>query len=330
MKLSIVIPALNEEENILETIAELRTALGESSDIVAAHEIIVVDDHSTDNTFGTVADLNSPNLRAIRLSRRSGSHMAIRAGLAAATGDGALCLSADGQDDPRMLRQMLERWRAGDNIVWALRKGRENEPLAQRLFAKSFYRLLAWFGSAPTGIDLSRADFYLLDRKVVTAINACPERNTSLFGLVAWLGFRQGWVEYDRKKRRAGTSSWNFRSRLRLATDWIIAFSGVPLKLMTVAGFLIAGLGFLYALLVIARSILYGSPLVGWSSVMTAILLLGGGQMMMLGIIGEYLWRTLDESRNRPAYFIEQDSDENSFGPACSAAAPQSPGVGSP
>lgn len=308
MKLSIVIPALNEEENILETIAELRAAIAESSDLVEGHEIIVVDDHSADNTFGAVTGLNSPGLRAIRLSRRSGSHLAIRAGLAVATGDGALCLSADGQDDPRMLRQMLERWRAGDNIVWALRKGRENEPWAQRLFAKSFYRLLAWFGSAPTGIDLSRADFYLLDRKVVAAINACPERNTSLFGLVAWLGFRQGWVEYDRKKRRAGTSGWNFRSRLRLATDWIIAFSGVPLKLMTIAGFLIAGLGFLYALLVIARSIMFGSPLVGWSSVMTAILLLGGGQMMMLGIIGEYLWRTLDESRNRPAYFIEQDS----------------------
>lgn len=308
MKLSIVIPALNEEENILDTIAELRKAIEESRDILEAYEIIVVDDHSADNTFETVAAMNTPNLRAIRLSRRSGSHMAIRAGLAATTGDGALCISADGQDDPRMLRQMLDRWRNGDNIVWALRKGRENEPLTQRLFAKSFYRLLAWFGSAPTGIDLSRADFYLLDSKVVGAINACPERNTSLFGLVAWLGFRQGWVEYDRKKRRAGTSGWNFRSRLRLATDWIIAFSGVPLKLMTVSGFIIAGLGFLYALLVITRSILFGSPLLGWSSVMTAILLLGGGQMMMLGIIGEYLWRTLDESRNRPAYFIEQDS----------------------
>jgi dolichol-phosphate mannosyltransferase len=308
MKLSIVIPALNEEKNILQTIDELRTAIRESGDLVDAHEIIVIDDHSTDNTFGVVANLNSPDLRAIRLSRRSGSHMAIRAGLAAATGDGVLCISADGQDDARMLFQMLERLQDGYNIVWALRKGRGNEPLAQRLFAKSFYCLLTWFGSAPTGIDLSRADFYLLDNKVVTAINACPERNTSLFGLVAWLGFQQGWVEYDRKKRRAGTSGWNFHSRLRLATDWIIAFSGVPLKLMTISGFLIAGLGFLYALLVITRSILFGSPLVGWSSVMTAILLLGGGQIMMLGIIGEYLWRTLDESRNRPAYFIEKDS----------------------
>lgn len=310
MKLSIVIPALNEAENILETLAELRAAIAESGGIVETHEIIVVDDHSADNTFSTVAGLNSPGLRAIRLSRQSGSHLAIRAGLAEATGDGVLCLSADGQDDPRLLRQMLACWQGGDSIVWALRKGRENEPVSQRLFAGLFYRLLTWFGSAPAGIDLSRADFYLLDRKVVAAINACPERNTSLFGLVAWLGFRQGWVEYDRKKRRAGASGWNFHSRLRLATDWIIAFSGVPLKLMTISGFLIAGLGFLYALLVITRSILFGSPLLGWSSVMTAILLLGGGQMMMLGIIGEYLWRTLDESRNRPAYFIERDSSQ--------------------
>ena len=308
MKLSIVIPARNEEGNIPQTIDELLAAIGESRDMVDSYEIIVIDDHSTDNTFGAVSNLNKPGLRAIRLSRRSGSHIAIRAGLAMATGDGVLCISADGQDDAAMLPQMLEHLREGNNIVWALRKGREYEPLLQRLFAIVFYRLLTWFGSASAGIDLSRADFYLLDNIVVSAINACPERNTSLFGLIAWLGFQQGWVEYDRKQRRTGTSGWNFRSRLRLATDWIIAFSGVPLKLMTISGFLIAGAGFLYALLVITRSILFGSPLVGWSSVMTAILLLGGGQIMMLGIIGEYLWRTLDESRNRPAYFIEQDS----------------------
>lgn len=308
MKLSVIIPARNEEKNILQTIDELLTAINESKDIVNSYEIIVIDDHSSDNTFGAVSNLNNPSIRAVRLSRRSGSHIAIRAGLAAATGDGVLCISADGQDDASMLPQMLKHLQKGDNIIWALRKGRENEPLTQRLFAHLFYRLLTWFGSTPAGIDLSRADFYLLDSTVVTAINACPERNTSLFGLIAWIGFQQGWVEYDRKKRRTGISGWNFHSRLRLATDWIIAFSGVPLKLMTISGFIIAGFGFLYALLVIARSILFGSPLVGWSSVMTAILLLSGGQIMMLGIIGEYLWRTLDESRSRPAYFIEKDS----------------------
>ncbi len=308
MKLSVVIPALNEAENIEQTIKELLAAINASSDLVATHELIIIDDHSEDHTFERASGVGAVNLRVIRLSRRSGSHMAIRAGLANATGDAVLCISADGQDDPSVLRHMLDRWQQGNNIVWALRKNRADESLAQRLFARFFYRLLGWFGSAPAGIDLSRADFYLLDRKVVAAINACPERNTSLFGLVAWLGFRQGGVEYDRKRRRAGRSGWNFNSRLRLATDWIVAFSGVPLKLMTVAGFLIAGVGFLYALLVIARSLLLGSPLVGWASTMTAILVLGGGQMMMLGILGEYLWRTLDESRSRPGYFIEQDS----------------------
>ena len=318
MKLSIVIPALNEAENIIRTIEELRVAIADSSELVADYEIIVIDDHSVDNTFTEVYDKAGTEVRIIRLSRRSGSHMAIRAGLALADGDVVLCISADGQDDPGMLRAMLEKWHHGETIVWALRRGRDDEPLAQRLFAGLFYRLLSWFGSGADGIDLARADYYLLDRSVVAAVNSCPERNTSLFGLVAWLGFRQGFVEYDRKNRRAGSSGWNFRSRLRLAADWVIAFSGVPLKLITMIGFLIAGLGFLYALLVVTRSILFGSPLVGWSSVMTAILLLGGGQMMMLGIIGEYLWRTLDESRKRPGYFIEKDSHfPKQIDPAC-------------
>jgi len=308
MKLSVVIPAYNEGGNIAHTLQELGEAVNTCREMVTACEILVIDDHSSDDTFARATATALPHLRVVRLSRRSGSHMAIRAGLSFATGDTVLCISADGQDDPLVLCHMLARWHQGDAIVWALRKTRADEPLGQRLFARTFYYLLGLFSSNAANLDLARADFYLLDRAVVQAINNCPERNTSLFGLIAWLGFQQGGVEYERKKRRAGKSGWNLSSRLRLATDWIVAFSGVPLKLMTVAGFLIAGLGFLYALLVIARSLLLGSPLVGWSSTMTAILLLGGGQMMMLGILGEYLWRTLDESRARPGFFIEHDS----------------------
>ena len=145
-----------------------------------------------------------------------------------------------------------------------------------------------------------------MDRKVVDAITACRETNTSLFGMIAWIGFKQGYIEYERRQRHSGRSKWNLRSRIRLAKDWIIAFSGIPLKLLTIIGFSVACVGFVYAFTVVIRSIIFGSPVQGWSSVMTAILVLGGGQMMMLGILGEYLWRTLDESRNRPGYFVEK------------------------
>ena len=312
MKLSVIIPAYNEADNIGDTIDEIQTVVASMGSSIVLSDIVVVDDNSTDETYDRIKDRGDESVRAIRLSRRSGSHVALRAGLDAVTGDVAICISADGQDDPGILSEMISSWEAGCDIVWALRKKRDNEPLLNRLFATLFYRALVWFGgTALTEIDLSRADFYLIDRKVVNAIKACRERNTSLFGLIIWLGFSQGYVEYERRSRKSGESKWNFKSRVQLAKDWIIAFSGVPLKLMTYVGFFIAGTGFLYALFVVTRSILYDSPLLGWPSIMTAILILGGGQIMMLGVMGEYLWRTLDESRDRPTYFVENDTNKD-------------------
>ena len=305
MKVSIVIPAFNEAENISFLLSEISQATIFSTGEFDC-EIIVVDDASTDNTFAEASSFANSPVTVLRLSRRSGSHVAIRAGLDIATGAAVICLAADGQDDPAVIEQMLQKWNNGADIVWALRHHRQEEKLINSFLAMAFYRLLTFFGAGSRQIDLSRADFYLLDRKVVEALKSCPERNTSLFGLIAWLGFNQEKIEYDRRQRKAGVSKWNFKSRLRLALDWVIAFTGIPLKLVTLTGFLIAFLGFLYAIIVISRSLILGNPVQGWSSVMTAILLLGGGQMMMLGIIGEYLWRTLDESRNRPCYFISK------------------------
>ncbi len=314
MKISIVIPAYNEADNICVTLDEIVKSLALTKYSESAWEIIVVDDHSSDDTYELVRKqtVTRPNVRSIRLSRQSGSHVALRAGLKSVEGDVTVCLSADGQDDPNIFQELFTQWEAGKDIVWALRRVRQDEPFFQKLLAHFFYKLLFLFEEAPADIDLDRADFYLLDRKVVNAINQCHERNSSLFGLIAWLGFNQGYVEYDRRGRRSGESKWNFRSRMRLAKDWIIAFSGLPLKLMTVAGFFVSSAGFLYALLIICRSILYGSPIVGWPSMMTVVLVLGGGQMLMLGVIGEYLWRTLDESRSRPTYFIELDTQRKS------------------
>ena len=310
MNLSVVIPAYNEADNIKATVEELLKVIGRISDIGDV-KVVVVDDHSSDNTYDIVRNMKDPRVMCLRLSRRSGSHAALRAGFIESNSDFVMCLSADGQDDPNCLKQMLLKLRSGCNVVWALRKNRNKESLILQLFAKTFYKtLLKLTGSDQSGIDLSRADFYMLDRSVLEAIKSCTERNTSLFGLISWLGFKQEFVEYERRERNSGLSKWSFRSRFRLARDWIVAFSGLPLKLMSLVGFFVALSGFLYALYVIFNAF-SGNPIDGWSSIMVAVLILGGIQMIMLGVVGEYLWRNLDESRERPLYFIEKKTQKN-------------------
>jgi glycosyltransferase involved in cell wall biosynthesis len=307
MFLSVVIPAYNEAPNIPRITRELENNIREIAGI-SGYEIIICDDHSTDGTFEAVKKLNKPEIKSIRLSRRSGSHAAIRAGLTVARGDAVLCISADGQDDPSVLPKMIEKIRQGKNIVWGVRKSR-NEPFLNKQFALLFYKLLSMFVANENRIDLANADFYLLDRKVVNAINMCPERNTSLFGLIAWIGFDQDEVIYERRERMSGQSKWSFNSKLRLALDWIMAFSGLPLKLISLMGIGFAGLGFAYAVFIIIYTLLgYATP--GWAETAVLILVIGGIQMTMIGVIGEYLWRTLDESRSRPLFFIEKTTDE--------------------
>jgi len=306
MYLSVVIPAFNESENIPETLAELQILLKQTS-CVDQYEIIVVDDHSSDKTFEAVAALAQPEIKAVRLSRKSGSHVAIRAGLTKTSGDAALCISADGQEDITILRKMLDKWTAGAQVIWGLRMDRKGEQWLVRKLAELFYRLLLWLGhTRNNNIDIARADFFLLDNTVVRAINACPERNTSLMGLLVWLGYVADFVEYERRPRRHGFSRWSLKTRFHLAKDWIVAFSGIPLKLISMCGFCVAIIGFLYGIYVIINAIV-GNPASGWSSIMVAIFLLGGVQMIMLGIMGEYLWRCLDETRNRPLFFIEKE-----------------------
>jgi polyisoprenyl-phosphate glycosyltransferase len=159
-----------------------------------------------------------------------------------------------------------------------------------------------------TKIDLSRADFFLLDRIVVDAINSCAERNTSLFGLIAWLGFNQDSVEYERRRRLSGRSKWRFTSRFRLAKDWIIAFSGVPLKIASLFGIIMSAIGGLGAIYIIIDKLFFTYILAGWTTIVVLILMMSGIQLTILGVVGEYLWRNLDESRKRPLYFIEKSS----------------------
>lgn len=309
MKLSVVIPAYNEAENIRTVIEELRQTISKCVHVHAT-EIIVVDDHSSDQTFAEVSAIGGGNVRCIRLSRRSGAHTALRAGIAAASGDAVLCISADGQDNPSILNQMIEKLHADAHTIWAVRESRDERWL-DKMAARLFYMILRMFMDDETNnIDLSNADFYLLSRKTVNAINACPERVTSLFGLIVWLGFKQDSVTYARRKRIAGKTKWTFRSRLRLAKDWVIAFSGIPLKLITYLGISIALLGFVYAIYIFICALMkLTTP--GWAESILITLFSSGVLLIMMGLIGEYLWRTLEESRKRPLYFIEDETTES-------------------
>ncbi len=309
MNISIVIPAYNEEPNIANAILSVKDLVARVG--IRDYEIIVVDDHSDDNTFEAVKKFGADNINCIRLSRRSGSHTALRAGLANSRGDAVLCIAADGQEDIGVLPEMIKKRLAGAKVIWALKKDRKAEAWHMRKAAQLFYRILLLLDETQEqNIDFSRADFFMLDRTVVKAINACPEKNTSLFGLIGWLGFRSDFVEYDRKPRVRGKTKWSFKRRLRLARDWIIAFSGLPLKIMSIMGAVVATAGFIYGAFLIIHAIV-GKPAPGWSSIMVAIFVLGGLQMMMLGVIGEYLWRNLDESRKRPLYFVETSTSND-------------------
>lgn len=305
MKISVIIPAFNELINLKETTADLSNHL---SSLTPDYEIIIIDDHSNDDTFKELASWNNPNIKCFRLSRRCGSHTAIRAGLHYAKGDLMLCMAADGQEDLNVLPELVAKWKGGAQVIWGVRKVRK-ENFVIKILAEIFYKTLNCLTqNSMKKIDLSKADFFALDRAVVNGLNEISEKNTSLFGLLTWMGFQQDAVEYNRRPRRHGKSKWSFKRRLNLATDWIIAFSGLPLKLMTIMGVLLFSTGFLYALYILWNAF-HGAPIEGWSSIMIVILVFGGVQMIMLGTLGEYLWRNLEESRKRPLFFIEKSTD---------------------
>jgi len=311
VNLSVVIPVYNEAENINVVLRELFSVCKKIAGIDNL-QVLVVDDHSSDGTFDIVNELNDSRITILRLSRRSGSHTALRAGIReAAAGDAVLCISADGQDDPFCLGEMLDKWRSGSHIVWALRKHRKKEPWYVRIPARLFYRLLfSFLRGEDNKIDLSRADFFLLDKKIIQAINACSERNTSLFGLIVGLGFMQGQVEYERRSRLSGRSKWNLRSLFSLSKEWVIAFSGIPLKIASGLGIVMAILGVLCAAYIVIDKIFFSAVIVGWASIAVLILVMGGIQLMILGMVGEYLWRSLEETRRRPLFFIEKRTNK--------------------
>lgn len=301
--LSIITPAYCEEENI----PLLYSCLLDVTINLGVHwEWIVIDDHSSDNTFKIIKDLSlsNPRIRGVRLSRNHGSHAAISCGLHLCQGDCAIIMAADLQDPPEIIPLLLEKWIKGFQVVWAVREKREGLRKHDYFFAQFYYCFMRKIIDIQN-IHPSGADFFLIDRLVINTIKRFSERNRSIFALIAWVGFNQGFIEYEKKNRIHGKSGWNYRKKIILLIDSITSFSYLPIRFISTLGIVTAVIGFIYSLFTVINA-LTGNPPEGWASLMVAVLIIGGIQMMMLGILGEYLWRTLDESRQRPQYIIEE------------------------
>jgi dolichol-phosphate mannosyltransferase len=300
--ISVIFPAYNEAETLEALYARLKDV---ASKLSTYHfEFIFVDDCSTDQTPEILKKLHAQDgrIKTIRFSRNFGSHTAIACGLRECQGKAAVVMAADLQDPPELISSLIDEWQKGNCLVWGIRLQREGETIATNFLSRLYYQLMNWLTTVkmpPTG-----ADVFLADRKVIEAFKCVTEKHTSVFMTLAWLGFKRGSITYVKQARHAGRTKWSLGKKIKLTIDSLLAFSDVPIRYMSVLGFFIAFLGFLYAGYVF-WSFINGSPVEGWSSLMVAILVIGGVQMMMVGVLGEYLWRTFDEARHRPKYVIE-------------------------
>jgi glycosyltransferase involved in cell wall biosynthesis len=313
-ELSIVIPVFNEEAVLPALVERLRSFADRLTPLVT--EIILVDDHSGDRSPELLkrACRQDPRFRYARLAKNSGSHVAILAGLAQARGECAVFLAADLQDPPELILQMLDLWRTGHHVVWAVREEREGVSWADLFLANTFYRLLNLLGEV--NLPPRGSDFALLDRKVVEALLKSTGSHPSIGGEIARLGFSSAQIAYTKEKRVAGDSKWTLKKKLTAFADAFVSFSYAPLRAMSYLGMLFSLLGFSYALVVVVLRLMTRTPVQGWSSLIVVVLVLGGVQMMMLGVLGEYLWRTLEAARQRPIYFLEDSSEIDAVGDA--------------
>ncbi len=312
---SVVVPMFNEEEVIDALFERLVPVLR----ALPAYEIIVVDDGSTDGTWERLvaAAQRIPRLRLIRFSRNFGHQLAITAGIDAAVGDTVTVIDADLQDPPELIPDLIERWRAGADVVFAVRRVRKGENAFKRLTAKLFYRTIRRLSSVDLPLDAG--DFRLMSRRAADALVSMRERSRYVRGLVAWLGFRQDFVEYERDARAAGETKYPLSKMLRFAADGIVSFSLKPLEITGMLGALAALLGFVVLTYAVLARLTGRDVLPGWTSLMVAILFMGGAQLLALAVLGEYVGRIYEEVKGRPLYVVR---DRFGFGEAAERAHP--------
>jgi len=304
-KLCVIVPGLNEAENLRLLYNELVRVLGRHEWEL---EIIFVDDGSTDNTVELCRNLNQtdPRFQYVSLSRNFGHQRALTAGLDVAVGDAVVIIDADLQDPPEVVLEMIDLWRQGVDVAYGQRRSREGETFFKKTTAKLFYRLLATLSG--TMITADTGDFRLMDMRVLEQLRNLREQSRFMRGLVSWLGFEQKPVYYDRKPRHAGTTKYPFLRMVRFAWDGIATFSAMPLRIGTFLGSMMSLAAFVFAAYLVLREILFRDFVPGWASIMVAVVGIGGVQLLVIGIVGEYLAKAFEEVKHRPLYIIRQSS----------------------
>lgn len=304
MKLSIIVPVFNEGEAVHAAYEGIHAALSRGLPDHAL-ELIFVDDGSRDDSFAHLQALAAghPDVKVIKLLTNVGAHMAIRAGMDAASGDHACFISCDLQDPPSAIPAMLAKCTGGVEVVWAVRKSRADGFLTKA--AANLYHRLA-HAVVSRNLPPGGSSMMLVGSKALRALKANPERNLTIDGFFATTGFRMDTLAIERQERMHGSSKWTLGKKIKLIIDIFTAYSYVPIRTMSALGLVIALLGLVYAVFIAIKSLTLGISVPGWTSLMIVMLLIGGVQIAMLGVLGEYVWRGLDEARRRPRYIVDE------------------------
>lgn len=298
--ISIVIPVYNEDDCLPELYGRLVSVL---KGLKKPFEIIFVNDCSTDSTllFLKKTAKEDPSIKILNLSRNFGQQVAISAGLEHSQGEAVVVMDADLQDPPEIVPDLINLWREGYEVVNAIRKNRKENRLKRTAYF-IFYRLLAVMAEIHIAPD--SGDFSLMDRKVVDILNSMPERNRFIRGLRGWVGYKQTELEYDREQRLAGKAKYSYMMLLKLAVDGFVSFSKIPLRIATLLGVVISFFSFIYISYLIFMKLVYNDALFGWTSTIVVISFFGGAQLIISGIIGEYIGRIVDDTKKRPLYIL--------------------------
>ena len=301
--LSVVVPAYNEQEVITEFHRCLAKVLDEIS---MSSEIVFVNDGSTDNTLAVLQTLfnEDPRIAIVDLSRNFGKEIALTAGLHKANGDAVIVIDADLQDPPELIPKLLMEWRNGYDVVYAKRAAREGETALKKATAHLFYRFMQKVGRVKIPEDTG--DFRLLSKRAVRALNSLGEQHRFMKGLFTWIGFPQKAILYERDARFAGDTKWNYLGLLNLAVEGITSFTTAPLRISTFIGLVTAAGSFAYGAFMIVRTLIYGNPVAGYPSLVVIVLFLGGVQLVAIGVMGEYVGRIFNETKDRPLYLLNR------------------------
>ena len=301
-KISIVVPVYYNSDTLMMLYEDMKEkVLGK----LGAYEIVFTDDGSGDNSFEIMEQIRAmdPNVKCVKLSRNFGEHAALLAGLSVCTGDCAVTKQADLQEDSEIILEMYEGWKMGNKVVLAVRSDRD-EPALKKFFASLYYAII--HKCVDKNMPVGGCDCYLIDRKVIEVLKLLDEKNSSLTMQVLWSGFRTDHIYFHRRDREVGTSRWTLAKKVKLAMDSMMSFSYFPIRFISGVGFVFFLISIVWILEVIYEAVAIGTPIRGWASLMCLILFSSGMIMVMLGMIGEYIWRTLDASRNRPPFIIDE------------------------